>query len=150
MPEVDDLIAVVGEDDVHEVLPDVVDVAPHGREHDRALASLVRLLHVRLQERDGSFHSLGRLEHERKLHLTGREQVADGLHPGQQEVVHDLKSCRARRSSASARSSSRPLLSPSTIRSSSRRSTGQPDLSSRWAVDAVAPSKISSSSESGS
>ena len=36
--EVDDVVAVVGQDDVDEVLADVVDVAADGGQHDRALA----------------------------------------------------------------------------------------------------------------
>ena len=38
--EVVHLVAVVGEDDVDEVLADVVDVALHGGEHDAALGGL--------------------------------------------------------------------------------------------------------------
>ena len=41
-PEVDDVVAVVREDDVDEVLADVVDVALHRREHDGALAPASR------------------------------------------------------------------------------------------------------------
>ena len=37
--EVVHLVAVVGEDDVDQVLADVVDVALHGGEHDAALAA---------------------------------------------------------------------------------------------------------------
>ena len=40
--EVDDLVAVVGQDDVDQVLPDVVDVALDGGQHDGPLAALVR------------------------------------------------------------------------------------------------------------
>ena len=47
--EVDDVVAVVGQDDVDEVLADVVDVAADGGEHDGALALVVGLLHVRFE-----------------------------------------------------------------------------------------------------
>ena len=80
--EVDDGVAVVAQDDVDEVLADVVHVALDRGEHDRALAAVVGLLHVRLEVGDGGLHHLGGLQHERQLHLTRPEQLADGLHPG--------------------------------------------------------------------
>ena len=86
-----DLVAVVREDDVDEVLPDVVDVALHRRQHDGAAPAGLVLLHVRFEVRDGGLHRLGRLQYERQLHLTGGKEVADGLHPRQKEVVHDLE-----------------------------------------------------------
>ena len=48
-------------------------------------------LHVRLEVGDGGLHRLGRAEHERQLHLARAEQLADGAHPGQQHVVHDVE-----------------------------------------------------------
>ena len=89
--EVDHVVAVVREDDVDEVLADVVHVAAHGREHDLALARGVRLLHVRLEQRDGGLHHLGRLQHERQLHLARPEPLADDLHAFEQVVVDDLR-----------------------------------------------------------
>ena len=50
------------------------------REHDRALAAGVGLLHVRLEVRDRGLHRLRALQHERQLHLAAAEQVADDLH----------------------------------------------------------------------
>ena len=89
MPRLCDLVAVVGEDDVDEVLADVVDVALHRGQHDAALAAGVVLLHVGLEVGDGGLHGLGRLQHERQLHLAGGEQLADDLHAGEQHVVDD-------------------------------------------------------------
>ncbi len=88
-PDVVDLVAVVGEDDVDEVLADVVDVALHGAEHDAALAAGVGLLHVRLEVGDRRLHRLRALQHERELHLAPAEEVADDLHALEQHVVHD-------------------------------------------------------------
>ena len=68
-----------------------MDVALHGREHDRALAGGVGLLHHRLEVGDRGLHRLGRLEHEGQLHLTAAEQLADDLHAVEQHVVHDLE-----------------------------------------------------------
>ena len=87
--DVDDLVAVVGEDDVDQVLADVVHVALDGGQHDAALAAVVGLLHVRLEVGDRGLHHLGRLQHERQLHLAGAEQLADGLHAVEQRVVDD-------------------------------------------------------------
>ena len=87
--DVVDRVAVVGEDDVDQVLADVVDVALDRGQHHPALAALVGLFHVGLEHGHGRLHHLGRLEHERQLHLAGAEQLADRLHPGQQDLVDD-------------------------------------------------------------
>ncbi|MGX1121635.1 hypothetical protein RKD37_006998 [Streptomyces ambofaciens] len=89
--EVDDGVAVVGQDDVDEVLADVVDVAADGGQHDGALAVVVGLLHVRLQVGHRGLHDLGGLEHERQLHLAGAEQFADDLHAVEQGLVDDVE-----------------------------------------------------------
>ncbi len=47
--EIDDPVAVVGQDDVDEVLADVVDIAAHRRQHDRALLLALDPLHVRFE-----------------------------------------------------------------------------------------------------
>ena len=78
--EVVHLVAVVGEDDVDQVLADVVDVALDRGQHDAALAALVGLLHVRLEVGDRRLHGLGRLQHERQLHLARGEELAHDLH----------------------------------------------------------------------
>ena len=93
--EVDHLVAVVGQDDVDQVLPDVVHVALDGGQHDGALAALVRLLHVRLQEGDRGLHGLGRLQHEGQLHLARGEALAHDLHALEQDVVDDGQRRRA-------------------------------------------------------
>ncbi len=68
-----------------------MDVALDRGQHDLALAGLAGPLHVRLEVADRGLHHLGRLQHERQLHLAGAEQVADGLHPVQQDIVDDLQ-----------------------------------------------------------
>ena len=87
LAEVDDRVAVVGEDRVDERLADVVHVAEHGREHDGALRVALELVEVLLELRDGALHHLGALEHERQDQLAGAELVADLLHRRQQHVV---------------------------------------------------------------
>ena len=51
----------------------------------------VDLLHVRLEVGDGRLHRLGRLQHERQLHLARAEQLADDLHAVEQDVVDDVE-----------------------------------------------------------
>ena len=102
--DVVDLVAVVGEDDVDEVLADVVDVALHGADHERALAAGVGLLHVRLEVRHRRLHRLRALQHEGQLHLPRPEELADDLHALEQHVVDDGSSAGSR-PSCSSRSS---------------------------------------------
>ena len=87
LAEVDDGVAVVGQDRVDQRLADVVHVAEHGRQHDGALRVALELLEVLLELRDGALHDLGALEHERQDQLAGAELVADLLHGRQQHVV---------------------------------------------------------------
>ena len=94
--EVDDLVAVVGQDDVDQVLADVVHVALDGGQHHGALAALIGLLHEGLEEGDGRLHRLGRLQDEGKLHLAGGEALADDLHALEQHVVDDGQRAHAR------------------------------------------------------
>ena len=87
LAEVDDRVAVVREDRVDERLADVVDVAEHGREHDRALRVALELVEVLLELRDRALHDLGALQDERQDELAGAELVADLLHRRQQDLV---------------------------------------------------------------
>ena len=69
-----------------------MDVALDGGEHDATLAAVaLDLLHVRLEVGDRRLHGLGRLQHERQLHLARAEQVAHHLHAGEQHVVDDAE-----------------------------------------------------------
>ncbi len=88
-PEVGHLVAVVGQDDVDQVLADVVDVALDGADHDPALAAGAAAFQVRFEVGHGPLHRLGRLQHERQLHLPGAEQLADHLHALEEHVVDD-------------------------------------------------------------
>ena len=89
--EVEDLVAVVGEDDVDQVLADVVHVTLDGGEHDASASALVALFHVGLQVGDRRLHRLGALEDEGELHLAGREEVTDLAHAVEEELVDDVE-----------------------------------------------------------
>ncbi len=62
--EVDDFVAIVGEDDVDQVLANVVHVALDGREHHASTSTLVALFHERFEVGNSGLHGLGALEHE--------------------------------------------------------------------------------------
>ena len=87
LAEVDDRVAVVGEDRVDQRLADVVDVAEHGRDHDLALGVALDPVEVVLEPGDRALHHLRRLEDERQDQLAGAELVADLLHRRQQDRV---------------------------------------------------------------
>ncbi len=89
--EIHHAIAVVGEDDVDQVLADVVDVALHRREHDGRLLAALLLLHLRLEIGDRGLHHAGRVEHRRQLHLARAKQVADRPHAVEQDVVDQVE-----------------------------------------------------------
>src|SRR5215212_6557828 len=90
--EIQYLVAVVGENDVDQVLADIVNVALDGRKHHRSLGSRAALLlHKRFEEANGSLHSLRRLQHERQLHLAAAEKISDDLHTLEQDVVDDVE-----------------------------------------------------------
>ena len=69
--QVDHLIAIVGEDDVHQVLANVMNVSLHGGNQELALAGTlaVDLLEVRFQLGDCRLHGFRALQHKGKLHL---------------------------------------------------------------------------------
>ena len=82
----------------------------------RPLPAVVDLLHVRLEVGDRGLHRLGRLQHERQLHLAGAEQLADDLHARQQDVVDDRRAAACRRRGPRRGRRSRPSRSPSMMR----------------------------------
>ncbi len=89
--EVDNRVAVVSEDDLHQVLPDVVDISLHGGEENFPFGGGLRFLHERLQVRHRGLHRLGRLQHLRHDQLIVVEQAAHLIHPGHQGAVDDLE-----------------------------------------------------------
>ena len=94
--EIDHPVAIVGQDDVDQVLADVVHVAAHRGQHHRASLLARDPLHMRFEKPDRRLHRLGRLQHERQLHFAGAEQFADRLHPAEQNLVDDVERLVAR------------------------------------------------------
>ena len=89
--KIDHAIAVIGQDDIHQVLADIMHIALHRAQHDGALFLAGNLFHVRFQIGHGGFHRLGRLQHEGQLHLAGAKQFADHLHAIKQNIINDGK-----------------------------------------------------------
>ena len=91
--QVDHLVAVVRQNDIHQVFADVVDIALDRGDDEGALARAVAVgfLHVGLQVGDGGFHGLGRLQHKGQLHLPRAKQFAHHLHAVEQKGVDDFQ-----------------------------------------------------------
>ena len=70
-----------------------MNVAFDGGNHQGAFGAIggVFLLHEGFEVRDGGFHGLGRLQHERQLHLPRAKQFANHTHPVQQVDIDDVQ-----------------------------------------------------------
>ncbi len=87
--EINHAISIVRKNNVHEVLADVVDVAFHRSDHDRALLpGSGLLLHLGFEVRNSLLHHAGSIEHRGQLHFARPEQVADCLHSVQQHGIN--------------------------------------------------------------
>ena len=96
--EIDHLVAIIGEDDIDEILADVMHVALHRGDQKLTLAvallialGILLFLHVGLKKSNRGFHRFGALQHEGQLHLAGAKQIAHHLHAIEQEGVDDLQ-----------------------------------------------------------
>ena len=89
--EVDDLVAVVGEDDVDKIFTNVVHVAFDGGEDNGSLLVALGLLHLGLKVSDSGLHGCGGVEHTRQLHLAVAEEDADGLHAVEKDGVDEVE-----------------------------------------------------------
>ncbi len=97
--QIDHLIAVVGENDLHQVFADIMHVALHGRQNDlaarRACALPAALLHELLQMIHRGLHGLRRLQHFRHDQLVVIEQPPYFAHAHHQRSVDDVERRRA-------------------------------------------------------
>mmetsp|Transcript_15591 Transcript_15591/g.36733 ORF Transcript_15591/g.36733 Transcript_15591/m.36733 type:complete len:692 (-) Transcript_15591:781-2856(-) len=100
--DVDDVVVVAAEHHPDNVLADVVHVALDRRhqhaarlllQHVGVLGELARflLLHERRQVRHGLLHHARRLDHLGKEHLSGSEEVADGVHALHERALDDVE-----------------------------------------------------------
>ena len=89
--QVDDAIAIIREDNVHEILADVVHVALDRGQHHGAFATAVGFFHLRFEIRNRSLHHRCRIEHRGQLHLARAEEIADGLHAVEQDRINQLE-----------------------------------------------------------
>ena len=72
-----------------------MNISTNRGQHDCALTGLGAFLHVRLQKCNGTFHDLGGLQHERQLHFTLAEPLANHLHALEQVLVDDVQRLHA-------------------------------------------------------
>ena len=90
--EIDYPITVVRQNDIDQILADVVHVTLDSRQDHRAFRrGAAFLFHERFEEPHRRLHRLSRLQHERELHLSAAEQIADDFHAFEQNVVDDIE-----------------------------------------------------------
>ena len=89
--QVHDPVPVVAQDDVHQVLADVVHIALHGSQHDRAFLRAGLLLHPGFKISDRLLHHACRIKHRGELHLASAKQVANGFHAIKQHSVDQIE-----------------------------------------------------------
>ena len=89
--KIDHLEPVVRKDDVHQILPNVVDVALHRRQNNRAFLRSGLLLHLGLEISDRGLHHSGGVQDRGKLHFARAKQVSDRLHAVQKDGIDELQ-----------------------------------------------------------
>ncbi len=92
--KIDDPIAVVGKNDLDEVLADVVDIALDGGQDDGGPGGRARLLEVGLEMGDRRLHGLRRLEHLGHDELVVVEQPPHLVHASHEGPVDDVQGAR--------------------------------------------------------
>ncbi len=93
--QIDDVVAVVRKNDLHQILADVMHVALDRGQHDLAARRRVGLLHELLQVPDSRLHGFGRLQHLRHDQLVVVEQPPDFAHAGHQRAVDNVEGVHA-------------------------------------------------------
>ena len=89
--QIDHAIAVIGQDDIHQILADIMHITLHRAEHDGALFLAFDTFHIGFEIGNGGLHGFRRLQHEGKLHLAGAEKLPHHLHAIQQNIIDDGK-----------------------------------------------------------
>ena len=97
--DVDDFVAVAGQNDADDVLADVVDIAFDRGHEDFSLGAGVGIgralaLHVRGEPGDRLFHHAGAFHDLRKEHFPLAEEVADDLHAVHQRTFNHVERAR--------------------------------------------------------
>ena len=89
--QIDHAIAVIGQDDIHQILADIMHIALHRAQHDGAFFLALDTFHIGFEIGNGGLHGFRRLQHEGKLHLAGAEKLPHHLHAIQQNIIDDGK-----------------------------------------------------------
>ena len=111
--QIDHVVAVIFQNDFHQIFADVVNVAFHRREHHLGALFRVGLFHELFQMVDRRFHRFGGLQHFRNDQLVVVEQAAHFAHPRHQRAVNDVQRRGTFSASLRFRSSIRPSFEPS-------------------------------------
>ena len=89
--QIDHAVAVVGQNDLDQILADVVHVALDRGQDDGALVHSVHFLHERFQVLDRGLHGLGALQDLGDDEFVVVEQPADLVHAGHEWAVDDVQ-----------------------------------------------------------
>ena len=89
--QVHDVESVVLQDDFDKVLPDVVDVAFHGRQNHFPALRGIGFFHKLLKVANGGLHGLGGLQHLGHNQFVGIEEAPDFSHPPHQWAVDNVE-----------------------------------------------------------
>ena len=89
--EINHAKTVVGENDVHQIFSDVVDISLYRGQHDSALLRAGFFFHLGLEIGHGCLHHARRVEHRGQLHFARAEQVPHGLHSIEQYSVDQVE-----------------------------------------------------------
>ena len=89
-PQVDDLKAIVAQDDVDQVFADVVHITFHRGQDDFAFHGGLRFFHVRFEVANWRLHSFSAQQHLGHDEFVVVEQAADFIHTVHERPVDDL------------------------------------------------------------
>ena len=89
-PQVEDLVPVGGEDGIHEILADIVDVPPDRGQDQPSPGFSLSGTQLRLEDLRGSGQGLRGTENEGEEHLSLSEELSDSVHGGEKGVLEDI------------------------------------------------------------
>ena len=98
--QIHDIVTVVFQNDFHEILTDVVDIAFHRGQHDFPALRGVRFFHELFEVAHRGFHGFRRLQHFRNDQLVGIEQTPHFRHTSHQRAIDDVQRRRTFRALA--------------------------------------------------
>ncbi|OQA52097.1 MAG: hypothetical protein BWY44_00763 [Candidatus Omnitrophica bacterium ADurb.Bin292] len=89
--KIDNLVSVIGKDDVDEVFPDVMNIPLDRREHNLPPLGTLFFFHEPLEIGYRPLHNFRGTKHKRKLHFSGAKILSDYFHPCQKNLVDNFE-----------------------------------------------------------